>query len=78
VSTRVAGRTGVWPVPRKRRPRRLINRYRQSRLYDVTTATYVTVDRLKEWRADGFEVIVREVETGRYVTDTVLPSGFDA
>lgn len=78
MSTRVAGRTGVRPVPRKRRPRRLINCYGQSRLYDVTTATYVTVDRLKEWRADGFEVIVREVETGRYVTDTVLPSGFDA
>ena len=37
-------------MPRKRRPRRLINRYAQSRLYDV--------------------------ETGRFVSDEVLPSGF--
>lgn len=65
-------------MPRKRRLKRLINRYAQSRLYDVTTATYVTVEQLKEWRADGFEVIVRDVETGCYVTETVLPSGFDA
>lgn len=65
-------------MPRKRRLTRLINRYAQSRLYDVTTATYVTVEQLREWRADGFEVIVRDVETGSYVTETVLPSGFDA
>ncbi|GJD33298.1 polyhydroxyalkanoate synthesis regulator DNA-binding domain-containing protein [Methylobacterium aerolatum] len=65
-------------VPRKRRPRRLINRYAQARLYDVSTQTYVTIDRLKEWRSEGFEVVVREVETGRFVTDCVLPSGFDA
>lgn len=66
------------PLPRKPRPRRLINRYAQARLYDVATATYVGVAQLKEWRSEGYEVIVREVETGRYVTETVLPSGFDA
>lgn len=65
-------------LARKRRPRRLINRYAQARLYDVTTGTYVSVEQLKLWRAEGFEVVVREVESGRYVTDTVLPTGFDA
>ncbi len=65
-------------MPRKRRPRRLINRYGQARLYDVSTATYVTIAHLKEWRSEGFEVVVREVETGRYVTESVLPPGFDA
>jgi polyhydroxyalkanoate synthesis regulator protein len=65
-------------MARKRRPRRLINRYGQSRLYDVTTRSYVTVVQLRDWRAEGFEVVVREVETGRYVTEDVLPPGFDA
>lgn len=73
-----ADRTGVLTVPRKRRPQRLINRYAQSRLCDVTIANYVTVEQLKDWRAEGFEVIVREVETGRYVTGAILPSSFDA
>ncbi len=65
-------------MPRKRRPRRLINRYAQSRLYDVETRTYVSVERLREWRGEGYDVVIREVETGRYVSDEVLPSGFDA
>ncbi len=65
-------------MARKRRERRLINRYAQARLYDVTTGSYVGVEQLKVWRAEGFEVIVRDVESGRYVTETVLPSGFDA
>ncbi|MHB2205631.1 polyhydroxyalkanoate synthesis regulator DNA-binding domain-containing protein [Methylobacterium sp. CM6257] len=65
-------------MPRKRRPRRLINRYAQRRLYDVETATYVTLDRLKELRCEGYEVVVREVETGRYVTEDVLRPGLDA
>ena len=65
-------------VAKKRRPRRLINRYAQARLFDVSSQTYVTIDRLKEWRAEGFEVVVREVETGRFVTECVLPQGFDA
>jgi len=77
----VAGRVdriGGRIVARKRRPRRLINRYAQARLYDVTTGAYVCVDQLKVWRSEGFDVIVREVESGRYVTEAVLPSGFDA
>jgi polyhydroxyalkanoate synthesis regulator protein len=65
-------------MPRKRRPRRLINRYAQSRLYDVETGTYVTLDRLKELRFEGYEVVVREVETGRFVTEDVLRPGLDA
>jgi polyhydroxyalkanoate synthesis regulator protein len=65
-------------MPRKRRPRRLINRYAQRRLYDVETATYVTLDRLKELRCEGYEVVVREVETGRYVIEDVLRPGLDA
>ena len=58
--------------------RRLINRYAQSRLYDVETRTYVSVEQLREWRGEGFEVVIREVETGRFVSDEVLPTGFDA
>lgn len=65
-------------MARTRRPQRLINRYGRIRLYDVTTATYVTIAQLKEWRSEGFEVVVREVETGRYITEAVLPPGFDA
>ncbi|MEL6062189.1 MULTISPECIES: polyhydroxyalkanoate synthesis regulator DNA-binding domain-containing protein [unclassified Methylobacterium] len=65
-------------MPRKKRPRRLINRYAQTRLYDVETRSYVTVDRLKEFRSAGYEVVVREVETGRFVSDEVLRPGFDA
>ncbi|MGU3663870.1 polyhydroxyalkanoate synthesis regulator DNA-binding domain-containing protein [Methylobacterium sp. A49B] len=65
-------------MPRKRRPRRLINRYAQRRLYDVETRTYVSVEQLRELRVEGFEVVIREVETGRYVSDEILPSGFDA
>lgn len=65
-------------MARKRHPKRLIHRYAQSRLYDVASATYVSVEQLKVWRAEGFEVVVREVESGRYVTEAVLPSGFDA
>lgn len=65
-------------MAQKRRPRRLINRYAQSRLYDVETRTYVSVERLRELRSEGFDVVIREVETGRYVNNEVLPSGFDA
>ncbi|WP_267359323.1 MULTISPECIES: polyhydroxyalkanoate synthesis regulator DNA-binding domain-containing protein [unclassified Methylobacterium] len=64
-------------MPRKKRPRRLINRYAQSRLYDVETRSYVSMDRLKELRSEGYEV-VREVETGRFVSEEVLRPGFDA
>ncbi|WP_342110078.1 polyhydroxyalkanoate synthesis regulator DNA-binding domain-containing protein [Methylobacterium sp. SI9] len=65
-------------MPRKKRPRRLINRYARTRLYDVETRSYVSVDRLKELRSEGYEVVVREVETGRFVSDEVLRPGFDA
>ncbi|MGH1571731.1 polyhydroxyalkanoate synthesis regulator DNA-binding domain-containing protein [Methylobacterium sp. P31] len=65
-------------MPRKRRPRRLINWYAHRRLYDVETATYVTLDRLNELRCEGYEVVVREVETGRYVTEDVLRPDLDA
>lgn len=65
-------------MPRKRRPRRLINRYARTRLYDVETGTYVALDRLKELRSEGYEVVVRDVETGCYVTEDVLRPGLDA
>ncbi|MCJ2050367.1 polyhydroxyalkanoate synthesis regulator DNA-binding domain-containing protein [Methylobacterium sp. J-070] len=65
-------------MPRKPRPRRLINRYAQTRLYDVASGTYVSLDRLKELRSEGYEVVVREVETGRFVTEEVLRPGLDA
>ncbi len=64
-------------MPRKRRPRRLINRYGRERLYDVETATYVSVARLKNLRSEGYEVAVRDVEDGRYVTEDVLRPGLD-
>ncbi|MGC5778742.1 polyhydroxyalkanoate synthesis regulator DNA-binding domain-containing protein [Methylobacterium sp. NFXW15] len=65
-------------MPRKRRPRRLINRYGRTRLYDVETGTYVSIDRVRELRSEGYDVVVREVETGRFVSDEVLRPGFDA
>ncbi|MCJ2012226.1 polyhydroxyalkanoate synthesis regulator DNA-binding domain-containing protein [Methylobacterium sp. J-076] len=65
-------------MPRKRRPRRLINRYGQTRLYDVESASYVSLARLKELRSEGYEVVVRDVENGRFVTEDVLPRGLDA
>jgi polyhydroxyalkanoate synthesis regulator protein len=64
-------------MPRKRRPRRLINRYGHTRLYDVETASYVSLTRLKELRSEGYEVVVRDVENGRFVTDDVLRPGLD-
>ncbi|GJE58337.1 polyhydroxyalkanoate synthesis regulator DNA-binding domain-containing protein [Methylobacterium trifolii] len=64
-------------MSKTRRPRRLINRYAGSRLYDVESRTYVPVERRKELRGEGFEVVVREVETGRYVTEEVLRPGLD-
>ncbi len=64
-------------MPRKRRPRRLINRYGRTRLYDVETATYVSVARLKHLRSEGYEVVVRDVEDGRFVTEDVLRPGLD-
>lgn len=64
-------------MPRKRRPRRLINRYGRTRLYDVETATYVSVARLKDLRGEGYEVVVRDVEDGRFVTEDVLRPGLD-
>lgn len=64
-------------MPRKRRPRRLINRYGRIRLYDVETAAYVSLARLKELRSEGYEVVVRDVENGRFVTEDVLRPGLD-
>ncbi|MCJ2125719.1 polyhydroxyalkanoate synthesis regulator DNA-binding domain-containing protein [Methylobacterium sp. J-077] len=64
-------------MPRKRRPRRLINRYGQTRLYDVETASYVSLARLREWRSEGYEVVIRDVENGRFVTEDVLRAGLD-
>ncbi len=38
----------------------------------------MSLDRLKELRSEGYEVVVREVETGRFVTEEVLRPGLDA
>ncbi len=36
------------------------------------------LDHLKDLRSAGYEVVVREVETGRFVTEDVLKPGLDA
>ncbi|TXN46564.1 polyhydroxyalkanoate synthesis regulator DNA-binding domain-containing protein [Methylobacterium sp. WL7] len=65
-------------MARKSRPRRLITRYAGVRLYDVAAKIYVTDADLKGLRADGYDVVVRDAETGQYVTETVLRPEFDA
>lgn len=65
-------------MARKARPRRLITRYAGLRLYDVAAKAYVTVADLNGLRADGYAVVVRDAETGQYITETVLRLDFDA
>ncbi len=64
-------------MSKKGRPRRLINRYGRTRLYDVESATYLSVARLRDLRSEGYEVVFRDVEDGRIVTEVVLRPGHD-
>lgn len=65
-------------MARKARPRRLITRYSGVRLYDVAAKAYVTDADLKGLRAHGYSVVVRDAETGQYVTEMVLRPDLDA
>jgi polyhydroxyalkanoate synthesis regulator protein len=57
---------------KKAREQRLIKRYAGSRLYDPSSGSYVSVEDLKRWHIDGYEVVVRDAETGQFVTQDVL------
>ncbi|NEU12720.1 polyhydroxyalkanoate synthesis repressor PhaR [Methylobacterium sp. BTF04] len=65
-------------MARKARPQRLITRYAGVRLYDVEAKAYVALADLRGLRADGYAVVVRDAETGQYVTKTVLRPDFEA
>jgi polyhydroxyalkanoate synthesis regulator protein len=49
-----------------------IKRYGRSRLYDAAGGRYVTVEELRQWRADGRSFVVFDVETGADVTGVLL------
>lgn len=51
---------------------RLLRRYAGIRLYDVESRTYVSVAQLRTWLDQGRPVVVREAETGQFVTEAVI------
>ncbi|MFN8770269.1 MAG: polyhydroxyalkanoate synthesis repressor PhaR [Neisseriaceae bacterium] len=51
---------------------RIIKKYQNRRLYDVSTSTYVVLDDIKQIIMDGEEIKVIEVKTNQDVTRTVL------
>ena len=57
---------------KKTREQRLIRRYAGSRLYDPSSRSYVSVKDLKRWHIEGYDVVVRDAETGQFVTQDVL------
>jgi polyhydroxyalkanoate synthesis regulator protein len=50
----------------------LVKRYARSRLYDSTTARYVSLDELRDWKARGIAFEVRDAETGEEVSLVLL------
>lgn len=50
----------------------LVKRYAASRLYDTSSARYVSVDELRAWKAHGIPFEVREAETGEDVSRVLL------
>jgi polyhydroxyalkanoate synthesis repressor PhaR len=54
------------------RPRRLIKRYLNRKLYDTRTSAYVNLTEIGEMIREGEEVEVREAETNRDLTGMVL------
>ena len=53
-------------------PTTVIKRYAGRRLYNTTTAAYVTVDELREMARTGIDLVVYEAESGEEITDAVL------
>jgi polyhydroxyalkanoate synthesis regulator protein len=49
----------------------LIKRY-GSRLYNFTTAAYVSADQLRALRAEGVHVVVIDADTDEHITEEVL------
>ena len=49
-----------------------IKRYAGRRLYNTSTAAYVTVEELREMADAGIELAVHEAVTGEDITETVL------
>jgi hypothetical protein len=63
------------PSPMKTTPQRepiLVKRYARSRLYDTTTAQYLTADDLQQWKETGVAFVVIDTETGDDITRVLL------
>lgn len=56
----------------KKKPVRLVKKYQNRRLYDVTTSTYVVLEDIKQIIMGGEEIKVLDVKTEQDVTRTVL------
>jgi polyhydroxyalkanoate synthesis repressor PhaR len=50
----------------------IVKRYAGRRLYNTTTATYVTVDELRQMVDAGIDLTVHEADTGEEITAAVL------
>ena len=50
----------------------LVKRYAQSRFYDTTNLRYVSLQRLREWVAEGAKVSIVDARDGKDVTRIVL------
>ena len=50
----------------------VIKKYATRRLYDTTTAQFVTLETLRKRVADGEEFVVRDARTGTDITISIL------
>ncbi len=50
----------------------VIKKYANRRLYDTTTAQFVTLETLRKRVADGEEFVVRDMQTGTDITASIL------
>ena len=50
----------------------LVKRSARSRLYDTTTAQYLTADDLQQWKETGVAFVVIDTETGDDITRVLL------
>jgi polyhydroxyalkanoate synthesis regulator protein len=50
----------------------LLKRYARSRLYDTTTARYLTTAELRQWEETGVAFVVVDSETGDDITRILL------
>jgi len=50
----------------------LIKRYGRRRLYDTVHCSYLTIEDLHRWAADGLDFVVLDFEAGTDVTRVLL------